>query len=90
MLGWGSLIWCPGGLRIKTKWRSDGPMSQSSRQVLKPSTNGSTLCIRPTAVFSGTSKLLDIALLGASIQSFRTRLILRAGRLSLRLIQGAF
>ncbi|MGO9083976.1 MAG: hypothetical protein ACLQBK_02020 [Candidatus Sulfotelmatobacter sp.] len=25
VLGWGSLIWCPGGLRIKTKWRSDGP-----------------------------------------------------------------
>src|SRR5436190_1350463 len=25
VLGWGSLIWCPGSLRIKTKWRSDGP-----------------------------------------------------------------
>jgi|ERR1700687_5818126 len=25
VLGWGSLIWCPGGLRIKTKWHSDGP-----------------------------------------------------------------
>lgn len=25
MIGWGSLIWCPGSLRIKTKWRSDGP-----------------------------------------------------------------
>lgn len=26
VLGWGSLIWCPGSLRIKTLWRSDGPM----------------------------------------------------------------
>lgn len=25
ILGWGSLIWCPGGLRIRTRWRSDGP-----------------------------------------------------------------
>lgn len=26
VLGWGSLIWCPGSLRIKTRWRPDGPM----------------------------------------------------------------
>ena|SRR2546427_1482147 len=26
VIGWGSLIWCPGSLRIKTKWRTDGPM----------------------------------------------------------------
>ena len=25
ILGWGSLIWCPGGLRIKTRWHGDGP-----------------------------------------------------------------
>jgi hypothetical protein len=25
VLGWGSLIWSPRNLRIKTKWRSDGP-----------------------------------------------------------------
>ena len=25
ILGWGSLIWCPGSLRIRTLWRSDGP-----------------------------------------------------------------
>lgn len=25
ILGWGSLIWCPGGLRIRTRWHSDGP-----------------------------------------------------------------
>jgi hypothetical protein len=25
VIGWGSLIWCPGILRLKTKWRSDGP-----------------------------------------------------------------
>jgi len=25
VLGWGSLVWCPGILGIKTKWRSDGP-----------------------------------------------------------------
>ena len=25
VLGWGSLIWCPGGLRIRTLWRPDGP-----------------------------------------------------------------
>jgi hypothetical protein len=25
ILGWGSLIWCPGGLQIRTRWRSDGP-----------------------------------------------------------------
>jgi hypothetical protein len=25
VIGWGSLIWCPGCLRTKTKWRSDGP-----------------------------------------------------------------
>jgi len=26
VLGWGSLIWCPGNLRIKTAWRPNGPM----------------------------------------------------------------
>lgn len=26
VIGWGSLIWCPGSLRIKTRWRADGPM----------------------------------------------------------------
>ena len=25
ILGWGSLIWCPGSLRIRTAWRLDGP-----------------------------------------------------------------
>jgi len=25
VIGWGSLIWCPGSLRIKTRWRGDGP-----------------------------------------------------------------
>lgn len=25
VLGWGSLIWCPGSLRIATRWRKDGP-----------------------------------------------------------------
>jgi hypothetical protein len=25
IIGWGSLIWCPGSLRIKTKWRKEGP-----------------------------------------------------------------
>jgi hypothetical protein len=26
VIGWGSLIWCPGSLRIKTKWRKEGPL----------------------------------------------------------------
>ncbi|HEX5425170.1 MAG TPA: hypothetical protein VFW94_16605 [Candidatus Acidoferrales bacterium] len=26
VIGWGSLIWCPGSLRIKTRWRAGGPM----------------------------------------------------------------
>jgi hypothetical protein len=25
VLGWGSLIWCPGQLRIRSMWHSDGP-----------------------------------------------------------------
>jgi hypothetical protein len=25
VLGWGSLIWCPGILRTKSRWHSDGP-----------------------------------------------------------------
>lgn len=25
IIGWGSLIWCPGCLRLKSRWRSDGP-----------------------------------------------------------------
>jgi hypothetical protein len=25
ILGWGSLIWCPGSLRIRTRWHSNGP-----------------------------------------------------------------
>jgi hypothetical protein len=26
VIGWGSLIWCPGALQIKSKWHSDGPI----------------------------------------------------------------
>lgn len=26
VIGWGSLIWCPGALQIKSRWHSDGPM----------------------------------------------------------------
>lgn len=26
ILGWGSLIWCPGNLRIRGPWRHDGPV----------------------------------------------------------------
>lgn len=25
IIGWGSLIWCPGSLRIKSRWHADGP-----------------------------------------------------------------
>jgi hypothetical protein len=25
VIGWGSLIWCPGSLRLKSRWRCDGP-----------------------------------------------------------------
>jgi hypothetical protein len=25
VIGWGSLIWCPGSLQIKSRWHSDGP-----------------------------------------------------------------
>jgi hypothetical protein len=25
VIGWGSLIWCPGALRIQTAWHNDGP-----------------------------------------------------------------
>jgi hypothetical protein len=25
VIGWGSLIWCPGSLQISTRWRTDGP-----------------------------------------------------------------
>jgi hypothetical protein len=25
VIGWGSLIWCPGILRTKSRWHSDGP-----------------------------------------------------------------
>lgn len=25
VIAWGSLIWCPGSLRIKTRWRPNGP-----------------------------------------------------------------
>ena len=26
VIGWGSLIWCPGSLRLKSAWRPDGPV----------------------------------------------------------------
>jgi hypothetical protein len=26
ILAWGSLIWCPGSLRIRTLWKTDGPL----------------------------------------------------------------
>lgn len=25
ILGWGSLIWCPGALKLRTRWHRDGP-----------------------------------------------------------------
>lgn len=25
VIGWGSLIWCPKGLKIRDKWKNDGP-----------------------------------------------------------------
>ena len=25
VIGWGSLIWCPGSIRLSTRWRKDGP-----------------------------------------------------------------
>lgn len=54
VLGWGSLIWCPGSLRIRSRWRPDGPMlpiefariSQDERL---------TLVIHPGSVDQATS-----------------------------------
>jgi hypothetical protein len=48
VIGWGSLIWCPGSLRIKTKWRSDGP--KLPLEFARISQDGRlTLVIRPGA-----------------------------------------
>src|ERR1017187_2142050 len=48
VLGWGSLIWCPGSLRIKTRWRSDGP--KLPVEFARISGDGRlTLVILPTA-----------------------------------------
>lgn len=34
ILGWGSLIWCPGGLRIKTRWhRASEYVTHASARV---------------------------------------------------------
>lgn len=46
VIGWGSLIWCPGSLRIKSRWRPDGPMLPL--EFARISTDGRlTLVIHP-------------------------------------------
>jgi hypothetical protein len=48
VVGWGSLIWCPGSLRIKTRWKKDGPVLPI--EFARISRDGRlTLVIHPTS-----------------------------------------
>jgi hypothetical protein len=49
VIGWGSLIWCPGSLRIQTAWHNDGPsLPIEFARILKD--GRLTLVIRPGSV----------------------------------------
>ena len=53
VIGWGSLIWCPGCLQIKTRWRSDGPALPI--EFARISRDGRlTLVIHPDSLEVGT------------------------------------
>lgn len=53
VIAWGSLIWCPGSLRIRTNWRADGP--QLPIEFARISSDGRlTLVIEPRAEVQGT------------------------------------
>lgn len=53
VIGWGSLIWCPGSLNIKSRWRDDGP--RLPIEFARVSKGGHvTLVILPGAEDQGT------------------------------------
>lgn len=53
VIGWGSLIWCPGSLAIESRWRSDGP--KLPLEFARISQDGRlTLVLLPSAPMQGT------------------------------------
>jgi hypothetical protein len=79
VIGWGSLIWCPGSLRIRTKWRVGGPMLPI--EFARISDDGRlTLVIHPSSApqltYWALSEITELA-------SARRNLMEREGCLSL-------
>ncbi len=72
VLGWGSLIWCPGILRITTRWQSDGPSLPI--EFARISEDGRlTLVIQPSAenqtVYWAVSEFGEVAKARCNLQA---------------------
>lgn len=84
VLGWGSLIWCPGALAIQSRWRADGPqlpiefarISKDGRVtlVLHPGT-------APTAAYWAESSFEDMSSAVANLADREQTLTKRIGTL---------
>jgi hypothetical protein len=72
ILGWGSLVWCPGLLRITSRWRTDGP--RLAIEFARISKDGRlTLVIYPGSPEQGTYWAVSGFGLDDSVENLRKR-----------------
>ncbi|OFW02799.1 MAG: hypothetical protein A3H94_03650 [Acidobacteria bacterium RIFCSPLOWO2_02_FULL_60_20] len=82
VIGWGSLLWCPGSLLIKTRWNRDGPELQI--EFARISSDGRlTLVLHPNPTATA-QKTYWASSQFADIEQARENLRLREGRCGLK------